>query len=69
VQLTDGGFVGSRTSRYGDEEGGGFSGDAAEMALLGPTSGRHAGDRFSVGGFNPEILGGLGGEEDDSNIR
>ena len=55
--------VGSRTSRYGDEEG--AAGDA-EMALLGPPGGaRHGGDRFSVGGFDPGLLG----EDDDSNIR
>lgn len=54
--------VGSRASRYGDEEGGG--GDASEMALLGPGGARHGGDRFSVGGFDPGLL-----DDDDSNIR
>ncbi|KIM21150.1 glycosyltransferase family 2 protein [Serendipita vermifera MAFF 305830] len=38
------------------------------MALLGPPGGggRHGGDRFSVGGFDPTLLGG---DDDDSNIR
>ena len=78
VQLSDapvigggaGGFANSaasRHSRYGDEEAFGQGGDA-EMSLLGPpgsgVAGRHAGDRFSVGGFNPEIL-----DDDDNAIR
>ncbi|KAG8806907.1 Chitin synthase, class 1, partial [Serendipita sp. 399] len=67
VQLVDNPTVGGgRHSRYGDQEGEGM--DAAEMALLGtPAGGGHAGDRFSVGGFNPEILGGA--DDDESNIR
>jgi len=53
--------VGSRHTRYGDEEAAG--GEASEMALLGPNATGGRADRMSVGGFDPGVL------DEEGNIR